>query len=105
MGVQRGDSNLLCAWRKIPSVTVRMNGLRTPPLDEDIHLLADIDRHLTLIKLADNLQHAGVDPIGAVSGEGFLRGYVRLDPDEAERDRIGAHPLDEGDCRCTDRHT
>ena len=82
-----------------------MLGLEPLPFDEDIHLLADIDRNLALVELVDYLQDAGVDPLGAIAGERFLGGHIRLDPDEAERDRIGAHPFDEGDRRRTGLHT
>jgi len=62
--VQRHTSSLGGNHRSIG-----MLGLGTLSLNEDIHLLANVNRDLGLIKLVDDLQDTGVDAFGAVTGE------------------------------------
>ena len=65
--------HLLSEQLLLSSLTsIGVHRLGSPPLDEDIHLLADVNRHLGLVKLVDDLQDSCVDPLGAVAGERFL---------------------------------
>ena len=55
-------------------------------VDEDVHLLADVNGKIRIFEPENHLQYAGVDAFGAFTGERFFREDVGIDSDELEGD-------------------
>ena len=75
---------------RFAKVTRRRPWVRTErslsAVDEDVHLLADVNRKIRIFESENHLQYAGIDAFCAFAGERFFREDVGIDPDELEWD-------------------
>src|SRR5215510_14553549 len=70
-----------------PGTGVRLEPCRRWRLDENVHLLADIQGPAGLGEAVDCLQDTGVDALRAVAGERFFANDIGLEPHERQRGR------------------
>jgi hypothetical protein len=56
-------------------------------VNKDIHLLADEDGQVALGETKNHLEHARINPLGAVAGERFFRHDARFETHRGEQRR------------------
>ncbi len=62
-------------------------------VDEDVHLLADVNGKFWILESENHLQYAGIDALCAFAGEGFFWEDVGIDTYKLEGDSFFARPL------------
>src|SRR5262249_13081541 len=65
-----------CASRRRSVIRSVNRGRRNRRLDVNVHLLADVNRGVLVLNAVDDLQYAGIDSLGAVSGKRLLGKHV-----------------------------